>query len=65
MLTALLSIAIAAPEPPQRLRTEYLIDPLAIDAAHPRFSWEVTDAAPGAVQSATPGTRRRRKTRRA
>src|SRR4051794_27681762 len=34
------------------LRTEYLTDPLALDARVPRFSWEVVDDRRGASQSA-------------
>ena len=38
--------------PPQLLRCEYLIDPIGIDDATPRLSWEVNDSRRGAVQSA-------------
>jgi alpha-L-rhamnosidase len=44
--------ALAAPDAPVRLRTEWLAAPLAVDAAAPRFSWEVVDARRGAVQAA-------------
>jgi alpha-L-rhamnosidase len=32
------------------MRCEYLVDPLGIDAAHPRFSWEVDSSSPEAVR---------------
>jgi len=34
------------------LRVEHLVTPLGIDAARPRFSWQVADARPGARQTA-------------
>jgi len=34
------------------LRCEYLVNPLAIDAARPRLSWEMESSAAGAAQSA-------------
>ncbi len=34
------------------LRCEYLVNPMAIDAAHPRLSWQMQSDAPGAGQSA-------------
>lgn len=36
----------------ERLRCEYLVDPLGIDAPRPELSWIVTSPARGAVQSA-------------
>jgi len=44
--------AFAQPEAPTRLRVEYLVRPLGIAAAAPRFSWEVSDSRYGARQSA-------------
>lgn len=41
-----------APLAPADLRCEYKVDPLAIDATKPRFSWEVSDPRRGAEQSA-------------
>ena len=38
--------------PPRHLRCEYLINPLGIDEAIPRFSWWVSDSRRGAEQSA-------------
>ena len=38
--------------PPQYLRCEYLLNPLGIEDARPRLSWEVRDPRKGAVQSA-------------
>ena len=46
------AVSAAAPEAPERLRCEYLEDPLIINHAAPRLSWEVRDAARGAVQTA-------------
>lgn len=37
---------------PERLRTEYLVNPIGIDAAQPRLSWSVTSPDRGATQSA-------------
>lgn len=37
---------------PHRLRTEYLTDPIGLDELLPRFSWELRDPRPGAVQTA-------------
>lgn len=34
------------------LQCEYLIDPIGIDAAHPRLKWKLEDGRPGAVQQA-------------
>ena len=41
------------PGPPQYLRCEYLVNPLGIEDAAPRLSWEVNDARKGAAQSAS------------
>ncbi|MBI4879025.1 MAG: glycoside hydrolase family 78 protein [Planctomycetes bacterium] len=41
-----------APPAPVRLRCEYLVDPLGIDEEWPRFSWELRDPRPGALQTA-------------
>jgi alpha-L-rhamnosidase len=41
-----------SPPPPHRLRAEYLTDPLGIDVASPRLSWELRDNRPGARQTA-------------
>jgi alpha-L-rhamnosidase len=40
------------PEAPQRLRCEYLKDPIGIDAARPRFQWIVEDSRRGEIQTA-------------
>ncbi len=37
---------------PVELRCEYLVNPLGVDAAHPRFSWRLEDPRPGASQTA-------------
>lgn len=37
---------------PVNLRVEWLIEPLGVIDARPRFSWELTDARPGAKQTA-------------
>ena len=37
---------------PTNLRCEYQYNPVGIDTMTPRFSWQVNDARPGAVQSA-------------
>ncbi len=42
----------AGPLAPQRLRCEYLSNPLGLDERWPRLSWWVNDARRGAVQSA-------------
>ncbi len=41
-----------APPQPVRLRCEYLESPLAVQASHPRLSWEMASSARGARQSA-------------
>ncbi|MEO6436140.1 MAG: family 78 glycoside hydrolase catalytic domain [Tepidisphaeraceae bacterium] len=38
--------------PPNALRCEYFVNPLAIDTPRPRLSWQVSDPRPGAKQSA-------------
>ena len=43
--------AAAPPCQPVNLRCEYLVDPLGIDARHPRLSWRLEDHRAGAVQS--------------
>ncbi|SDL40786.1 alpha-L-rhamnosidase [Siphonobacter aquaeclarae] len=35
-----------------RLQTEYLTNPIGLDALHPRLSWQLSDSRPGARQSA-------------
>ncbi len=40
------------PGAPQYLRCEYLVNPLGLDAARPRLSWEVNDPRRGAAQTA-------------
>ncbi|MGE3109169.1 MAG: family 78 glycoside hydrolase catalytic domain [Phycisphaerales bacterium] len=44
--------ASAQPNAPAYLRCEYLTQPTCVEAARPRFCWEVSDPRPGAVQSA-------------
>ncbi len=64
-ISALLTLAIAlcscshlpmrlpgAPGAPENLRAEYQANPLGLEAAAPRFSWEVSDLRRGAVQTA-------------
>ncbi|RYY35114.1 MAG: alpha-rhamnosidase, partial [Sphingobacteriaceae bacterium] len=34
------------------LQTEHLVNPIGLDAPHPRLSWQLTDSRTGAVQSA-------------
>ena len=41
-----------SPCTPVHLQCEYLIDPIGIDAAHPRLSWQLQDNRPGARQTA-------------
>ena len=48
----IVSAGLAAPGAPGALRCEYLVNPLAVDVAAPRLSWELADPARGAVQSA-------------
>src|SRR4051812_2081549 len=45
-------VMASGPQAPYRLRLEYLENPLGIDEVHPRFSWYLDDARPGARQSA-------------
>ena len=40
------------PGPPQNLRCEYESNPIGIDVAQPRLSWEVNDSRQGAAQAA-------------
>jgi alpha-L-rhamnosidase len=51
-LTATSSTGLAAPSAPARLRCEYRENPLGIDVAVPRLSWQVQDPSRGAVQAA-------------
>src|SRR5438105_10646553 len=37
---------------PVSLKCEYLVNPMGIDAAHPRLSWCLEDTRPGAKQTA-------------
>ena len=52
MLLAPALLTFVLPMHATRLRTEYLVEPLAIQTTKPRFSWELTDASIGARQSA-------------
>lgn len=45
-------ISVQEVEAPRRLRVESLVEPLGIDVAEPRFSWEFVDARRGALQTA-------------
>lgn len=45
-------LTLIVPMKAVRLRTEYLVDPLALQTPHPRFSWELQDDRYGARQSA-------------
>ncbi len=45
-------LAADVPPAPERLRCEYLVDPLGLDETSPRFSWELQDARQGALQTA-------------
>ena len=47
-----LAYGAEAPKAPENLRCEYNQNPVGIDIAAPRLSWEVNDARRGAVQSA-------------
>ncbi len=49
---ALAAGAKAAPPSVTRLRCEYKVDPLGIDATQPRLSWQLQSAERGVVQSA-------------
>jgi alpha-L-rhamnosidase len=44
--------APTSPMPAQKLRCEYLENPLGIDSPSPRFSWQLNDPRPGARQTA-------------
>ena len=55
MLILLLLAQAPHPRTPARavaLEVEHITTPLGIDAAHPRFSWQMSDPRPGARQSA-------------
>jgi alpha-L-rhamnosidase len=52
MAMAASMVNAAAPGKPAALRCEYLVNPLAVDVAAPRLSWELDDPERGAVQSA-------------
>lgn len=55
LLGAVLGMAAYAaegPAMPKNLRCEYLVNPLGLDVAQPRLSWEVNDVRRGARQSA-------------
>ncbi len=53
MLSAFAALlTLATPMHADRLRTEYLVDPLAIQTTKPRFSWECADSSFGARQTA-------------
>ncbi|HEY0273433.1 MAG TPA: hypothetical protein VGC22_09630, partial [Chitinophaga sp.] len=61
LLTAGLAYALPAPAmpgpapaagQPAALKCEYLVQPLGIDAPHPRLSWRLDDARNGALQTA-------------
>jgi alpha-L-rhamnosidase len=55
LLLASISISVTsygASVQPVNLQCEHLVNPLGIDAAHPRLSWQLQDNRPGAVQSA-------------
>ncbi len=46
------AVCLAQPGPPANLRCEYRVNPLGIDTAAPRLSWQIVDARRGAAQSA-------------
>ena len=52
VLNCVAASAIAQPAQPINLRCEYHTNPVGIDVAQPRLSWEVRDARRGAMQSA-------------
>ncbi|HVU57685.1 MAG TPA: family 78 glycoside hydrolase catalytic domain, partial [Puia sp.] len=55
LLLLALSFGVQAAEDPCKpvyLRCEYLVNPLGIDAPHPRLSWRLEDKREGAVQTA-------------
>ncbi|MGN6439342.1 MAG: glycoside hydrolase family 78 protein [Agriterribacter sp.] len=57
LMVSLASMSFIRPDPPTpfqiaNLRCEYLNNPLGIDAAHPRFSWEMVSAERGKSQKA-------------
>ncbi len=47
-----LTLAADGPQPPVNLRSEYLVNPLGIDVARPRFSWVLDHTERGQAQSA-------------
>ncbi len=51
-LAALAGATPASPARAVQLRVEHLVTPLGIDAARPRFSWQMADRRRGALQSA-------------
>ena len=56
LLSALFAIQGVAPAPPSpahaaALRAEHLVNPIGIDAARPRFSWQMSDPRRGATQT--------------
>jgi alpha-L-rhamnosidase len=51
-LNAVPSIAAKSDQPIGGLKTEYQYDPLGVDVANPRFSWQMNSRARGAGQSA-------------
>ena len=52
LMTAAIAMEVPAPCTPVALKCEYLSDPLGIDAAHPRLSWQLMDQRSGARQTA-------------
>ncbi|HEX2535983.1 MAG TPA: hypothetical protein VHK69_19715, partial [Chitinophagaceae bacterium] len=51
-LYAAVTVRAQAGPAPGALRTEYLVNPLGIDAARPRLSWQMRDGRTGARQTA-------------
>ena len=52
LLLAGCAVPVAAQQAPSRLRTEYLENPIGIDAARPRFSWALEHTGRGQKQTA-------------
>lgn len=52
LLLLIASSALAAPGAPRELRCEHQRNPLGLDAAEPRFSWQMVDISRGACQTA-------------
>jgi alpha-L-rhamnosidase len=50
--TSLSAVAPLTPPAATDLRCEYMVDPIGIDATHPRLSWRLQSTERGAVQSA-------------